>query len=289
MREQTSSKDRKTSISSWMGQVTEVFCFSNARKISIHGHGRKRFTLIELLVVIAIIAILAAMLLPALSSVKEKGRGAYCMNQLKQLYTVWFLYTVDNNDHMISYYSGNIGIGSYWHEKMLMQQKNITKSADATEIDKKMFICPSDTAKNGTNTGIPMKTISYGVNVGFQDMNVHNYMKDKYCKNGDAYGKSVIKLSEVRRNTGKVIVFADFWKYFSRWKSATNVTNCNLNEKTQLADKYDIGIDRAHSSGMNAVYFTGSAQTTKSRWRHTYCGCNDLWNAESFGAIKEAF
>ena len=56
----------------------------------------KGFTLIELLVVIAIIAILAAMLLPALANAKEKGKQAYCINSLHQLDIVFHMYEDDN-------------------------------------------------------------------------------------------------------------------------------------------------------------------------------------------------
>jgi prepilin-type N-terminal cleavage/methylation domain-containing protein len=84
---------------SWNQPLMPVLTRPGARSSPTRGSG---FTLIELLVVIAIIAILAALLLPALASAKEKSKRVACLNNLRQLAIGVNIYALDNADKVLS-------------------------------------------------------------------------------------------------------------------------------------------------------------------------------------------
>src|SRR5882757_6759495 len=98
---------------------------------------RKRaFTLIELLVVIAIIAILASMLLPALSQAKEKGRRTVCRNNCRQLGLAMTMYADDNNQKLLPQYN--------WAPFCLDSGFDIRSNLLAYGRNVNVFYCPSD-------------------------------------------------------------------------------------------------------------------------------------------------
>lgn len=126
----------------------------------------KGFTLIELLVVIAIIAILAAMLLPALSRSKEIAKQSICLNNQKQIGTVFMMYIQDNQEYFPparKSLTGYVPPVGYYLGDYVKWEYNKKSSY--------VWVCPSDT--NPCQNGYAGYFYSYGYNMATNDTDLN--------------------------------------------------------------------------------------------------------------------
>lgn len=149
--------------------------YQNSRKIPSVSPA---FTLIELLVTIAIIAVLAALLLPALGKAKESSRSAKCLSNLRQLHLSWQLY-IDDHDGVVPDNDSRFD-GVYWRStsNSWIGNSSALADADTTNIEQGLLFrydyakspgiyrCPSDRSTTQTQPVAP-RTRSYSMNGSF--------------------------------------------------------------------------------------------------------------------------
>lgn len=104
---------------------------------------RRGFTLIELLVVVAIIAVLVALLLPALAMARETSRTAICRSQMQQMYMRFCHYRQDNQDYIIPYeIQDSAGNWTTWGH--LLYGLDNKKPLPASNVQRTIYHCPSE-------------------------------------------------------------------------------------------------------------------------------------------------
>ena len=109
---------------------------------------RKGFTLIELLVVIAIIAILAAMLMPALQQARKKAQETNCKNNLKQIGSMWSLYWNDSKGLCPDNWKQVTGKSPYWPAEILKDYVNDKTGLSGNAKFDTLFKCPGEAQGN---------------------------------------------------------------------------------------------------------------------------------------------